>query len=149
MRVRAARPGDHPAIVGVVDDWWGRPVHGLVPRMFLDHFHRTSLVAVEDTAHGPLAGFLIGFPSPSEPAVGYIHFVGVRPDLRGDGLARDLYDRFTVIARAHGCSELQAITSPQNEGSLRFHRSLGFDVEGPVPDHDGAGLDKYRFRRVL
>jgi hypothetical protein len=36
---RSATPGDFDAIVGVVDDWWGRPMVEKLPRLFLDHLH--------------------------------------------------------------------------------------------------------------
>jgi len=51
QRPRTARASDYPAIAAAVDDWWGRPVMGSLPRLFLDHFHRTSLVV-----DGPGAG---------------------------------------------------------------------------------------------
>lgn len=68
LRLRSAEPDDYDDIAGVVDDWWGRPVRSSLPRLFLDHFHRTSLVA--EDADG-LAGFLIGLLSPSMPDAAY------------------------------------------------------------------------------
>ena len=146
LELRQARPDDHAAIVTVVDDWWGRPVSGLLPRLFLDHFWTTSLVAEDDRG---LAGFLVGFISPGAPEVGYVHFLGVRPDLRGSGLGRRLYAAFADTATDAGCRELRAITSPANEPSIGFHRSLGFAVSPPVPDHDGPGRAMVVFRRRL
>ena len=89
--IRAARPEDHARIVAVADDWWGRPVSGILPRLFLDHFHPTSLVA---DAGEDLAGFVVGFFSPGDERTAYIHFTGVAPDQRRTGLARELYRRF-------------------------------------------------------
>ena len=43
--LRPARPEDYERIAAVADDWWGRPILQVLPRLFLDHFHRTSLVA--------------------------------------------------------------------------------------------------------
>src|SRR5450755_4901026 len=76
---RMARPDDYDAIAAVVNDWWGRPVLPALPRLFLNHFYRTSLVV--DGPDGPLA-FLVGILSPSEPDHAYIHFVGVSPAAR-------------------------------------------------------------------
>jgi ribosomal protein S18 acetylase RimI-like enzyme len=143
---RTARPEDYDAIAAVVNDWWGRPVLGVLPRMFLDQFWRTSLVV--DGADGPDA-FLIGFLSPSQPDRAYIHFVGVAPHARQRGLARQLYEEFFALARAGGRRVVGAITSPVNAGSIAFHRSLGFSVTGPVADYDGAGHDKMVFERPL
>lgn len=145
--VRTARPADHDAILAVVDDWWGRPASRDLTRVFLDHFFATSLVAEEPD--GALAGFVVGFLSPSEPAHAYIHFTGVAPSLRRSGLARDLYERFFARARADGRTVVKAITSPVNSRSIAFHRALGFTASEPVPDYDGPGLDRVVFHRVL
>jgi predicted GNAT superfamily acetyltransferase len=80
IRLRTAEAADYDRIIAVVDDWWGRSVRHALPRLFLDHFHATSFVAERD---GDLAGFLIGFLSPSLLDAAYIHFVGVNPLLRG------------------------------------------------------------------
>lgn len=130
MTIRQARPDDHDAIVAVVDEWWGRPIAEKLPRLFLDHFYLTSLVAEDQ--HG-LGGFLVGFLSPSALDEAYIHFVGVRPDLRSAGLAKDLYLRFFAIARSGNRSVVRAITSLGNIGSIGFHERMGFTVDLPEP----------------
>jgi L-amino acid N-acyltransferase YncA len=141
-----ASPQDYDRIVAVVDDWWQRPVSRSLPRLFLDHFWSTSLVA--EDAQG-LAGFLVGFVSPARPRWGYVHFTGVRPDQRRSGLARRFYDDFADQAAAQECTELRAITAPGNAGSIRFHQRLGFEVSGPVPDYNGTGRPMVTFRRQL
>lgn len=146
-RVRAARPEDFDEIVGVVDGWWGRPVSSSLSRLFLDHFHDTSLVAETDELS--IAGFVIGFLSPAQAGCAYIHFTGVHPEMRRSGLARDLYGRFFDLARAAGRTEARAVTSPVNERSIAFHRALGFTASEPVPGYDGPGLDRVVFRMAL
>ena len=144
--VRRARPGDYDVIAAVADAWWGRPIIGALPRLFLDHFHATSLIAERGET---LVGFLIGFVSPSQPGEAYIHFVGVSPAERGRGLARDLYAVFISQVRAAGCTAVSAVTSPVNSGSIAFHARLGFSVAGPVADYNGPGLELMTFRRPL
>ncbi len=78
---RQARPEDYDAIAAA-DGWWGRPVLASLPRLFLDHFHRSSLVI---EGPGGLTAFLVGILSPSRPESAYIHFVGVAPQARGQG----------------------------------------------------------------
>jgi ribosomal protein S18 acetylase RimI-like enzyme len=146
IRVRAADPADYDRIIAVVDDWWGRPVHHILPRLFLDHFHDTSFVA-EDGAE--LVGFLIGFLSPSLPDAAYIHFVGVNPRFRGNGLARLLYERFFQLATAGGRTVVRAVTAPVNSPSIAFHAALGFSVTGPVTGYDGPSDRKMVFERRL
>ncbi len=141
LTVRPAGPSDHRRIVAVIDDWWGgRAMADLLPRLFLDHFASTSLVA--DTEDGTLAGFLVGFLSPDQPGTAYVHFVGVAPEYRRGGLAADLYERFFSLARAAGAVQVQAVTAPLNEGSQRFHQALGFAVSDPVVGYDGRGGDR-------
>ncbi len=144
--IRGAEPADYDRIVAVMDDWWGRPVASGLPRLFLDHFARTSLVAETTPA---LAGFLAGFLSPSREGEAYIHFAGVAPRFRRAGLARRLYAEFFAIARTDGRHTVRAITSPQNMGSIAFHSSMGFTVTGPVPGYDGPGLDRVLFELRL
>jgi ribosomal protein S18 acetylase RimI-like enzyme len=144
--VRPARPADYEAIAGAVDLWWGRPVLAALPRLFLDLFHRTSLVI--DGPDGPEA-FLVGILSPSDAERAYIHFVGVAPAARGRGLGRVLYEAFFALARADGRSVVSAVTTPGNEESVAFHRAMGFTVTGPVPSYHGPGRDRIVFERQL
>lgn len=145
--VRAAQPGDFDAIIAVVDDWWGRPASRDLTRLFLDHFHDTSLVA--STPETPLAGFVIGFLSPAAPDCAYIHFTGVHPRLRRTGLGRDLYDRFFTMARQAGRTRAKAITSPVNTRSIAFHQAIGFTATAPIPGYDGPDLDRVVFEKPL
>lgn len=142
VEIRSALASDHPRIVAVCDDWWERPVAHILPRLFLDHFHTTSLLAESE---GELAGFLVGFVSPSAPEEAYVHFAGVAPGRRRTGLASELYRRFTDAARGRGCSVVRAVTSPANERSIAFHRSRGFTVTGPHADYEGPGVDRMVF----
>jgi ribosomal protein S18 acetylase RimI-like enzyme len=145
-RIRPARPEDYGAIAAAVDRWWGRPVLGALPRLFLDLFHASSLMI--DGPAGPLA-FLVGILSPSDPGQAYIHFAGVAPQARRQGLAGLLYTEFFALARADGRRLVSAVTAPGNAGSIRFHQSLGFSVHGPLPDYNGPGRDIILFRRAL
>src|SRR5215472_8259652 len=89
ISLRTARAADYDRIVAVVDGWWGRPIHGALPRLFLDYFHDTSFIA--ELPAGELAGFLVGFHSPAQRDCAYIQFVGVAPGQRRSGLARLMY----------------------------------------------------------
>lgn len=142
LTLRVARPGDYDAIVRAVDGWWGRQVSSSLPRLFLDHFWSTSRVAEDEQG---LAGFLLAFVSPSEPQVGYVHFVGVRPDQRRRGLARMLYREFAGHALEQGCTEVRAVTAPVNKASVRFDERIGFTTSGPVPDYNGPGRPMFTF----
>lgn len=150
---------DHPPIVAVVDDWWGgRRVHELLPRLWLQHFTGTSWIA--ETRDGRLAGFLVGFISPDDPATGYVHMIGTNPNLRLGGLGRRLYDAFTEDVAARGVRQVKAVTWPGNRVSVAFHTAIGFRVDdGPgtqrlygtpaYPAYDGEGGDRVVFVREV
>jgi ribosomal protein S18 acetylase RimI-like enzyme len=146
FEIRPARAVDYDTIVNVADHWWGRPVSASIPRLFLDHFADTSLIA---THQGDLVGFLVGFFSPGEATTAYIHFAGVHPDHRGTGMARELYGRFAASARAADRTIIKAITSPANSGSIAFHRALGFTITGPAADYNGPGRPMVLFELSL
>lgn len=107
--------------------------------LFLEHFADTSLIAEDEPG---LAGFLVGFLSQTHTDEAYIHFAGVRPDLRRTGLGRDLYTEFFRRVRERGRTVVTCITSPANTGSIAFHTALGFQVAMPV-----GTATHVRFRR--
>ena len=133
LRLRPLEASDRRRVVAVVDGWWGRPMRGLLPRPFFDHFRETSFVLERD---GKLVGFLVGFLSQSHADEAYIHAVGVAPGERRRGLATLLYERFFAVAADHGRRRVRAITAPVNSGSIGFHRRLGFAVEERADDDD-------------
>jgi GNAT superfamily N-acetyltransferase len=143
---RSALEEDHRWIVDVVDDWWGRPVARALPRLFLDHFHRTSFVVEEK---GRPIAFLIGFLSASKGDEAYIHFVGVDPAFRRHGIGAALYERFFELARSDGRHRVKAITAAVNADSIAFHRELGFDVSPPIEGYDRPGAVHVVFTREL
>ncbi|MFI2205526.1 GNAT family N-acetyltransferase [Streptomyces sp. NPDC020192] len=161
--LRQARVSDHATIVGCVQRWWAdsrtpqqaRELSLLLPRLFLQFFSATSLVLEDGT---DIRAFLVGFHSADNDTEAYIHFVGVDPELRGHGIARDLYTAFFQRAAEAGRTDVRAITSPANTGSIAFHRAMGFtpetgdrEVDGlPVhTDYDGPGQDRVCFHRKI
>lgn len=160
--IRPAVTADHARMVRAIQEWWGdsrtpgeaRQLSLLLPRLFLQHFAGTSLV-IEDGDE--LVAFLVGFHSPDQPEEAYIHFVGVSPARRRSGAARVLYERFFDRARSAGRVRVRAVTSPQNTGSIAFHRAMGFDLEIDAAnreptvfeDYDGPGQHRHSLVRSL
>ena len=159
MDIRHARRTDHETIKSVLPAWWSdsrspEEAHQLgllLPPLFLQHFASTSWVA---EIGGELAGFVIGFHSADHPDETYIHFTGVDPSRRGEGVARSLYERVFAQARDAGRTTARAITSPGNRGSIAFHTSVGFTVVAGDKrvdgvsvhsDYDGPGEDRVCF----
>jgi len=147
VAIRHAQPADYASVIQHVNAWWGgREMAPMLPQLFFVHFEGTSFVA---EAGGRLVGFLIGFVSQTEPEEAYVHFIGVSPEQRGEGLGRDLYERFFEAVRRRGCTRVRCVTSPLNEDSLAFHRALGFEVERVAHDYDGKGEDRALLVRQL
>ena len=156
LLIRHAEPSDYQPIIAVVDEWWGgRRMADMLPKLFFVHFQPTSFVAERN---GKIVGFVTGFVSQTFPDEAYIHFVGVHPAFRKDGLARALYERFFATVQNLGCRTVRCVTSPVNKGSISFHRRLGFSakesekvVDGiPVIEgYDGKGEDRVLFYKVL
>jgi GNAT superfamily N-acetyltransferase len=89
--------------------------------------------------------------------VGYVKFIGVRQSHQNRGIGRRLYEHFAEFAKAKGCTELKAITSPGNKVSIAFHRHIGMKLEGKpntegvpvVKDYSGPGIDRVVFRKKI
>ncbi|MFD7506492.1 GNAT family N-acetyltransferase [Streptomyces sp. NPDC059850] len=161
--LRQANVSDHGTLVECVHQWWGdsrtpeqaRELSLLLPRLFLQFFSGTSLILEDGT---DIRAFLIGFYAADNDTEAYIHFVGVDPKLRGQGIARRLYTAFSQRAAEEGRTEARAITSPMNAGSIAFHRAMGFSLEkGDREDdglsvhtsYDGPGQDRVCFYKKI
>ena len=112
----------------------------MLPKLFFIHFEGTSFVA--EDADGELRGFVCGFLSQTVDDEAYIHFVGVDPDARDDGIGHALYEQFFDEVRGQGRSVVRCVTSPANQQSVDFHEALGFEVDRVVEDYDGPGEDR-------
>ncbi len=156
VEIRRLHPSDYEPVISVLDSWWGgRQMVDMLPRLFFDHFANSSFAADRS---GRIVGFLVGFVSQCKPGEAYIHFVGVDPEERRNGLGQKLYETFFGEVQARGCRTVRAVTAPVNIGSLAFHRSLGFELERSptvmdgVPiatNYDGPGRDRVRFVKRL
>jgi GNAT superfamily N-acetyltransferase len=99
-----------------------------------------------------VAAYLFGFYAQTGP-VGYVHLLGVRRAYRRQGLASRLYAHFIQVAKANGCTQVKAITSPTNSRSIGFHTAIGMVLQGTpnangipvVKDYAGIGEDRVVF----
>jgi len=159
IRLRRQTEADYPVVIAVVDDWWGgRSLYRILPRLWFQHFTGTSWIA--ETEDDRLAGFLVGFVSPDDPSVAYIHMVATNPNLRLRGLGRTMYEAFIADVAGRGARTVRAITWPGNRTSVGFHRAMGFAIDdGPAtqrlygtpayPGYDGEGEDRVVFSRAV
>ena len=146
MNIRNIRSDDYHPIITILNEWWGgRQMSDMLPKLFFVHFSETSFVMESE---GEIVGFLIGFLSQSHAHEAYIHFAGVHPKFRKQGVGRTLYAKFFEMVRMRDRTQVRCVTSPVNKQSIAYHLRLGFHAEpsdaqeGGVPyhrDYDGVG----------
>lgn len=141
--LRRPTEADYRTLAMAVDDWWdGKVVEGLLPRLWFRHFATTSWIAeIVDPGNqskpSRAAGFLVGFISPVNPAIGVIQAVGVDPRWRRIGIGKSLVEAFATDARTAGARHLETLIWPGNRRALPFLAALGFR---PDPDPDARPL---------
>jgi hypothetical protein len=154
MEIVRCTPDDYQQIIAQIAAFWGS-------ERTLSLHHPLFVHELGDTAFccrdGALvAAYLFGLVAQTTPTA-YVHLVGVRTTYRKRGLARQLYQRFSAVARTRGCTALKAITTPGNDASIAFHRALGMELLGApnaegipvVADYAGPGQDRVVFHRAL
>jgi GNAT superfamily N-acetyltransferase len=136
FKIRHTSPADYTIIIAVLDEWWGgRPMIAMLPKLFFIHFCDTSFVMELD---GEIIGFLVGFLSQSNPQEAYIHFVGIHPNFRKQGVGSILYKQFFGAAQAFDCVRVKCVTSPLNKSSVAYHVRMGFEAEPSEMQNDGV-----------
>ncbi|MEM6438384.1 MAG: N-acetyltransferase family protein [Pseudomonadota bacterium] len=107
-------------------------------------------------AEGP--GAVLGFAAaaPFRPGPGYRftweHSVHVAASGRGRGVGRALMDALAAELRARGGRAMIACISAENPRAEAFHRRLGFDEVGRIPEAGfkfGRWMDLLVMRRPL
>ncbi len=156
FRIRHTSPVDYNSVIAILDEWWGgRQMSAMLPKLFFTHFCNTSFVVDLDSK---IIGFLIGFLSQSNPEEAYIHFVGVHPDFRKQGIGSILYREFFRVAQKSDRTQVKCVTSPLNQSSIAYHLRMGFEAEpseteeNGLPyhlDYDGAGEHRVLFVKHL
>jgi ribosomal protein S18 acetylase RimI-like enzyme len=102
--------------------------------------------ALARCATGEDVGYVLGVVTADRLA--YLHLLAVRDDHRRSGLGRRLCRWFDELAAGTGARVVQAVTRPDNELALAFHRALGAS-EHLSRDHAGPGADRVVLTRPL
>jgi GNAT superfamily N-acetyltransferase len=151
--VNATR-ADWDQIVTELEDFWGdhAPAH-LHHISLMNQFGNSAFVIREGDR---VVAYIFGFLSQVDPS-SYVQLVAVRKSHQGQGLGHRLYERFIQFAREHGAKEVMAQTTPDNLGSVRFHKSVGMELLGEpdergipvVKDRGGPGKNRIVFRMSI
>lgn len=142
MQIRNVTTDDYERLSHVVNEWGGRTnVYQIVPRLFFEHFQPTSFIM---ELHDETIGIIVGFISQTDVRQAYVHFIGVNPKFRQQGIGRQLYKYFFTIVSQKGCKEVSCTTTPLNRTSIAFHEAIGFQAK-KMKDYNGPGEDRITF----
>ena len=154
MKIINCTKQDYNQIILNIEEFWGsdRTLYLHHP-IFIFEFGNTAFMIKEKDN---IIAYLFGFLSQTEPTA-YVHLLGVKSDLRRQGLATKLYNHFINYAIDKGCKKLKALTSPKNKDSIAFHISYGMKLlgepnENGVPiirNYSGPGRDNIVFEKIL
>jgi uncharacterized protein len=126
----------------------------------LTHLVATAFLAI---ACSPEAGFLIAFDERADyasenfrwfqkkfPRFVYIDRVIIAEKNRGQGLAKQMYEKLFSVAKAAGHNRIvcEVNTNPPNPASISFHESMGFKYCGKAKLSFSAKTVRY-LERVL
>ena len=135
---------DLRTVVAQHDRFWGeRDLRALHAEVLVQEFGDTCFAV---RRAGEVVGYLIGFVTPHRR--GYVHLIAVRDDARKLGIAQSLWESFAERAAALGATELKAITSVANSGSIAFHTAIGFEATR-VEDYSGPGEPRIVFLKDM
>ncbi|MDI6644831.1 MAG: GNAT family N-acetyltransferase [Methanobacteriaceae archaeon] len=129
--------------------------------IFTKFFQETSLI-LEKQEDGSICGFLLGLISQNNPNEAYIHLFCLKKELRGQGLAKRIIDKYKKIVKSRGCKKISLITKPINKKAIKFYTTLGFQLVtendekmviinnvSAVKDYNGAGEHMVLFEYYL
>ncbi|MFE2053748.1 GNAT family N-acetyltransferase [Streptomyces sp. NPDC059459] len=103
----------------------------------------TLTVLVEDAGTTDWAGF------PVERRQGHVVGVFVRPEWRGSGLSKALFDAGLEWAWANGLERMRLIVHPDNERAQGAYRKAGFAPSGRTVPLVGPGPGEVELEFVL
>jgi putative acetyltransferase len=82
------------------------------------------------------------------PAYGEIKRMYVRPQTRGQGVARQIIETLESAARARGCRTLMLETGPYQREALAFYARQGYGRCGPFGDYPEHPLSVFMSKQL-
>ncbi|WP_248896781.1 GNAT family N-acetyltransferase [Haloplanus halobius] len=141
MSVTVEKRVDGPGVTEYADEAWNlkeriRRTEGVLKQrkhFFMDAYRRatTHLLYLDDD--------LVGFATVRRD--GYILFLAVAPERRGEGFGRRLV---AEVAEDHRTVTCHARTT--NEQALEFYKSVGFEIKRHIENYYEDGGDAYYLR---
>lgn len=144
MRVRAAEPGDLPAIVEIEGLCF--PEETAFPPGMFAYLIRYSVVLVASESDDKVVGFIIGYTS---GRVGAIYTLDVHPDYRRRGIGSRLIAALEEELHAYGAKSIKLEAAIENPDALELYRRSGYKERELVRNYYGKGKNAVRMWKVL
>jgi ribosomal protein S18 acetylase RimI-like enzyme len=124
--VRAFQPADE---AGVIELWrhcdltrpWNDPHKDIARKLKV----RPDLFLVGEINGAVVATAMVGYDGHR----GWINYLGVDPDHRRTGLARQIMSEAERLLRKEGCSKINLQVRSTNSQAIEFYRRIGFAVD--------------------
>ncbi len=144
MRIRAAEPGDLPAIVEIEGLCF--PEETAFPPGMFAYLIRYSIVLVASETDNKVVGFIIGYPS---GRAGAIYTLDVHPDYRRLGIGSSLIEALEEELQAYGAKSVRLEAAIDNPDALELYRRSGYQEKELVMNYYGRGKNAVRMWKVL
>jgi len=150
--IRAAQPGDAPALVALLNHWIQKTAVTFNPLPKTEADLLEMIAAKATAGHGFFVavedGVLLGQASYGQfrGGLGYAtcmeHSISLQPGVSGKGIGRALMATVEDHARAAGAHQMIAGVTGENAEGQAFHARLGYQLIATVPQ---AGFKFGRF----
>ncbi len=114
-------------------------------RRFRDGLARGVTIAVAEVDGEP-AGFIWYVARGAFNRSGYIVLLGVRSDMRGQGIGRALLERAEAALFATA-TDVFLLVSDFNRDAQRFYARQGYQFVGAIPDYVAPGITEIILRK--
>jgi ribosomal protein S18 acetylase RimI-like enzyme len=128
------RPFEDPDTDAVVDLWsvcgltrpWNNPRRDIERKLLVQR--ELFLVGVADGNGAVIASAMGGYDGHR----GWVNYLAVHPDARGDGNARELMRELESLLLARGCPKVNLQVRGDNATALGFYAAIGYGVDDAV-----------------
>lgn len=144
MKIRAAGPGDLPAIVEIEGLCF--PEETAFPPGMFAYLIKYSIVLVAAKSDDAVVGFIIGYTSGQ---VGAIYTLDVHPDYRRQGIGSRLIAALEKVLKTYGAKSIKLEAATENPDALELYRRSGYKERELVRNYYGRGKNAVRMWKVL
>lgn len=161
--LRAASPGDAPALAAILVRTWRQRYPGLVAPEVLDALDEDGFAkwftraldpstghhATLATVDGGDAGFIHFGPEEEDPARGHVFSFYVAPPYSGRGVGRELLAHALSALSGEGYRVVTLWVFKDNAPTLHLYARAGFQPDGAERVEDEFGVPEQRLRLEL